>query len=258
MVKDHPWMLAGPWYRWTRPGVPGAGRVSAPALQKFAGGNFVNEFLKQPQHSLKFDPEVDQVFVVDFEPATLPTGWPLAGKTATLYPGDAEGNPNPSRTKLVPTGIRKLFLDTHSRHYLVVCELHCDIPGFPNASRAEVCQAGLVVRRHYLSYPESVAPAVKKLLGEIIRIQSRLAELDQTEPLRPRASKRRAEKIHRMRRSGTFETTRASVLQELAGARAKLDQWKRTNGVHSVLQGWVPGGHEHVGAWQIVEDEPRN
>ncbi|HEU5282896.1 MAG TPA: hypothetical protein VFU53_03730 [Burkholderiales bacterium] len=255
-MNGHPWMLTGPWYRWQTPGVPGSGRQSAPVLQKFASDDFVNEFLRRPQRSLKFDPDVDQVFAVHFESAQLLSG-PLAGKLATLYPRDADGNANPSRTKLVPTGVTKLFLDTHSRHYLVVCELHCDVAGFPSPARDEVCQAGFVVRRSYLSYAESARPFAQKLLREIVGIQSQLAELEETAPARPRAARRRAEKIERMKLDGRFYPARDKLQAELAQMRGALDKWKVANGVRSVQQGWVPGAHERMGAWQVVEDQPQ-
>ena len=52
---------------------------------------------------------------------------------------------------LAPT--RKLFLNTHKRFYLVVCELHCDAPGLPNAQHSDVLEAGFVVRRRVASVP---------------------------------------------------------------------------------------------------------
>jgi len=256
MVNGHPWLLVGPWYRWPRAGVPGSGRGAPPALQKFASDDFVNEFLKRPQHSLKFDPDVDQAYAVSYERATLSSG-PLAGKSATLYPADEDGNDIPSRTTLVPKGVRKLFLATHSRHYLVTCELHCDLPGFPSPSRDEACQAGFVVRRRYLSYPESARPFAVKLLKDIVALQAKLAELDETAPLRPRAAKRRAAKMAKMKSDGSFLPARQALLDELATARRELERWKSANGVHSVQQGWFPGEHERVGEWKIVEDEPQ-
>jgi hypothetical protein len=254
-VNGHPWTLVAPWYRWTRAGVPSSGRGTRPVLQKFASDDFVNDFIKQPQHSLKFDDDVDQVYGVSYEPATV-LGGALAGRLATLYPQDEEGNAVPSRTKLVPTGLRKLFLDTHSRHYLIVCELHCDAPGFPSPDRSEVCQAGFVVRRQLLSYDTSARPVAVKLLKDIVGVQAKLSELDQTAPLRPRASKRRAEKVQKMMREGSFLPARAALVDELKQARAALDKWKVSSGAQSVLQGWVRGPHERVGEWQVVEDEP--
>jgi hypothetical protein len=44
-------------------------------------------------------------------------------------------------------GARKLFLAAHHRFYLVVCELHCDRPGLPDAGTEDVCQAGFTLRR---------------------------------------------------------------------------------------------------------------
>lgn len=255
-MVTHPWKLVGPWYRWTHAGLPSDGRSAPPAIQKFSSDDFVNEFIKDPQHSLKFDADIDQVYAVDFEPATLATG-PLAGKLATLYPKDKNGGNTPSRTKLVPMGIRKLFLPTHSRHYLVVCELHCDMAGFPSAQRSEACQMGFVVRRKYLSYPASAKPFAVKQLKEIITLQAKLAELDETAPLRPRAAKRRAEKMAKMKQDGSFSVKRDALATQLLEARKVLDQWKSTNGVSTVQQGWIPSEHERIGEWQIVEDEPQ-
>jgi hypothetical protein len=255
MVNGHPWLLVGPWYRWAQAGLASSGRASAPALQKFASDDFVNDFLKQPQHSLKFDPDVDQVYAVHYESAKLSAG-PLLNKFATLYPLDADGKANPTRTKLVPTQVRKLFLDTHSRHYIVTCELHCDLAGFPCPARDEACQIGFVVRRQYLSYPESAKPFASKLLKEIVAVQSKLAEMDETAPLRPRATQRRAQKMQAMKANGTFLPAQHALVGQLAQLRADLDKWKTANGVSTIQQGWVPGEHERVGEWQLVEDEP--
>ncbi|HZF28863.1 MAG TPA: hypothetical protein VE907_07085 [Gammaproteobacteria bacterium] len=252
----HPWRLVGPWYRWPRAGVPSDGRSAPPAIQKFSSDDFVNEFIKEPQRSLKFDDDVDRVYAVQYEPATLSTG-PLKDKLVTLFPQDANGKPNPSRTKLVSTQVRKLFLPTHSRHYLVVCELHCDMPGLPSVRRAETCQAGFVVRRKHLSYPESARPFAVNQIREIVGLQARLAELDESSPLRPRAAKRRQQRIAKMKDDGTFVARRAELVTALGDARRTLEQWKTDNGVRSIHQGWVPGEHERIGAWQIVEDEPQ-
>ena len=65
VAATHAWKLAGPWYRWTRAAVPEDGRLSAPALQMFAGDDFIERFLADPQHSLHFDPQVDVVSGLD-------------------------------------------------------------------------------------------------------------------------------------------------------------------------------------------------
>ena len=254
-AHKHPWLLVGPWYRWAHAGIPADGRGSRPAIQKFSSDDFVNEFIKDPQHSLRFDDDVDQVYSVHFE-AAPPLAGQLAGKVATLYPNDANGTGKPSRTKLVPSGIRKLFLPTHSRYYLVVCELHCDFAGFPSPKRDEVCQAGFVVRRKHLSYPESARPFATRFLRNIAEVQGKLAELDQSAPLRPRAAKRRAEKIAKMKSDGSFAAKRTALVAQLDEARQQLQLWKTAQGIHVVNQGWIPGAHERIGSWQIVEEEP--
>jgi hypothetical protein len=255
--QTHPWRLVAPWYRWARAGVPADGRNAPPSIQKFSSDDFVNEFIKNPQHSLKFDADIDQVYSVHYEAVPGLVGQ-LQRKVATLYPNDAHGNKVPSRTKLAPTGIRKLFLPTHSRHYLVVCELHCDFADFPSPKRDEACQAGFVVRRKYLSYPESARPAAVKLLKEISALQAKLSELDQTAPLRPRAAKRRAEKLAKMKADGSFYGQRAELAEQLYEARKALQVWKSEQGVYTVNQGWIPSEHDRIGSWQIVEDEPQS
>jgi hypothetical protein len=132
-VSAHPWLLVGPWYRWPSPGVASTGRTSVPIFQKYETGTFVNDFLADPQHSLQFLESEDRVFEVTPRMPPLPL---LNGKLQS-FSTDTMNN----------TGIRKLFLDTHKRFYLVVCELHCDVAGFPSVDRNDVCEAGFVVRR---------------------------------------------------------------------------------------------------------------
>src|SRR4029453_10006523 len=97
-------------------------------LQKYDSPNLVNTFLTSPQLRLEFNADVDEV-------------WEVA-------PGNFGSMP--TRTK---TGRRKLYLGTHHRHYLLVCSLHCDAPGFPHARTDDVCEAGMVVRRRVLDLP---------------------------------------------------------------------------------------------------------
>jgi hypothetical protein len=124
----HPWLLVGPWYRWSDPYDPKVGRLSRPVFQKFESSNFASDFIQDPQQSLKFiDPE-------DF--------------VRRPVKNDAD------QWTLDKTAIRKIYLDTHRRFYLVVCELHCDVAGFPNTSRDEVCDTGFVVRRRIPRIPK--------------------------------------------------------------------------------------------------------
>jgi hypothetical protein len=153
MVNNtHPWMLVGPWYRWPSPGVPSTGRTSAPVIQKYETGNFVNEFLQDPQHSLVFLDNEDRVFEVTPRVPPLPL---LKGKKQSL-----------SDNVMKNTGIRKLFLDIHKRFYLVVCELHCDAPGFPRVDGTEACEAGFVVRRRSVQIPKHAEKTLRKLIRD--------------------------------------------------------------------------------------------
>ncbi|MGH8934206.1 MAG: hypothetical protein ACRDZO_27110, partial [Egibacteraceae bacterium] len=131
---SHEWRLVAPWWHWPpRAGADlddrGSVRTSAPVLQKYDTPDLVNTFLADPQLRLEFQDHTDRV--------------------ATVTPGT-------TRFKLPTrelTGTRKLFLGSHQRHYLVLCSLHCDRPGFPRVARSGVCEAGFVVRRRTVSIP---------------------------------------------------------------------------------------------------------
>jgi len=148
----HPWLLVGPWYRWPTPGVPSTGRTSVPFIQKYETGDFVNEFLKNPQRSLAFLDSEDRVFEVTPRVPPLPL---LGGRKQSL-----------SDNVMNNTGIRKLFLDTHKRFYLVVCELHCDAAGFPMVSRDQACEAGFVIRRRSVQIPKTAEKALRNAIRE--------------------------------------------------------------------------------------------
>lgn len=136
-MNKNPWKLVGPWYRWQHPGLPSAGRSSRPVFQKYDGSTLVAEFLKDPQRSLKF---TEEDFVHEVKPL------------APLNPPNYNGKRRRlSELGYFTTATRKLFLDTHKRFYFVVCDLHCDMPGFPAVNREQVCDAGFVVRRRVVS-----------------------------------------------------------------------------------------------------------
>src|SRR5262245_26626142 len=135
MNTGHPWKLVAPWYHWPRQAEAGRPpRQTRPVFQKFDSPDFVKGFVADPQASLKFKDE-DQVFNVSDAPAPALSKGPLAGKLTRLFVAAGSGARD---LQLVPTGIRKLFLDTHKRYYLVVCELHCDAPGFPSVAAEQV------------------------------------------------------------------------------------------------------------------------
>ncbi len=227
-AEHYPWILAGPWYRWQHPNNPADGRISRPVLQKYETSNLVNEFLKDPQHSLKFLDSED--FVQEVRPRIPPL--PLInGKKQSL-----------SENVYVKTDIRKLFLDTHKRFYLVVCELHCDTPGFPSVSRDQVCEAGFVIRRRVAEVPQAANQAAAKALRQMTLAGMRLAEIDEF----PAASKRGAAALIR-------QAAREKYVAATADLRAVAEEY----GIRLVLQGWVPSEFERVGSWQEVEETPQ-
>lgn len=222
----HPWVVVAPWYRWEQPGQPAAGRRSAPVIQKYETAEMVNLFLQDPQHSLRFLDEDHVHEVVSLPPLPL-----LNGRRKRF-----------TDLRAVKTGTRKLFLDIHKRFYLIVCEVHCDAPGFPNVDPKAVSEAGCVIRRRTSVLPVGAEPAAKALLKSVAGLQVELAHLQ--EP----TSRRLADPLRAAQVS--------SVQAKLADERAKLVAWAGVNEVRPILQGWVPSGFEKIGAWKEVAERP--
>ncbi len=254
----HPWKLVAPWWRWQRQqdeeGLDP--RRTRPVFQKYESPDFVNLFLKEPQRSLKFFEQVDRVFRVDLLPAPLPTFLPFVGKNSRLFkpPGAAQA----LDAKLSPTGVRKLFLETHKRHYLVACELRCDRAGLPSASADEVCQSGLVVRRRRFLVPQNKRKEAAALLARLTSLRTRLGSLEAKVPLRPFAADKRTRLLAKMQADGSLELERTQVESELLAARQQLQAWQSANGVVPLYEGWIPDPERPgLGSWQAVEEAPQ-
>ena len=261
-MSVHPWVLVAPWYRWDRPAVPGAGRGTAPVFQKFASDTYVLDFLVNPQHSLRFEPGVDEVQELHYTaaPKILPPA-ALAGKITSLFPTGKKGQPGPFLTSLRPTGLRKIYLDTHSRHYLVVCELHCDLAGFPSPDAREVCQAGLVVRRRHLSYPDSARAEAQAIVKDLVAVDRAIAALRGAAPGADCGCGPSRNQTLAARLRSLFKTAAPGLpaLEETrAGLNARLAAWRGRAGAHWLLEGWIPGDRDRIGAWGLVEDEPQD
>lgn len=282
MADLRDWKLVAPWYRWKQQGgdprdvldaqgnpkllgnsLPSAAR---PSIQKFDSADFVNAFLKDPQRSLRFN---DDDLVVVYEQIAKLTSGPLAGKFPRLVsprgaPGEELPVP-PAESVAKPGTMRKLFLDTHKRFYLVVCELHCDGPGFPNARRDEACEVGFVVRRRRQAMTPQQAKDAASILSDIdkaaLELQvaaasAKLRQLEQDYKAELDAKKGISKKqfLKEAARS-PLQKSRAAALQTIAAAQAKLKVWQA--GVSQLLEGWVPSGFDKIGAWQAVEEEPQ-
>ena len=265
------WRLVGPWYRWATPGLPAAGLKSRPAIQMFAGDDFIAQFLARPQHSLKSDPLVDVVQRYDLVAA----GNHAAGKVAALFALRANGDPLPRylkkpngdddksrpnpepafRARPAPGSLRKLYQPTHDRHYIVSCELHCDEPGFPRVRRDLVCQAGFVLRRRVSTVPPGMTAAmIDAAQGELRRAEADLYELLQLEiaaTATPQDLPADAD-LHRNARARQTATAAKSTpptdwpglvqrqRDKVTLERRDYDDWLVQNGVGVAVQGWFP------------------
>lgn len=247
VAATHPWKLVAPWYRWPVAGLPASGRHTGPALQKFAGAEFIADFLAHPQHSLLFDPQLDVVSNIDLVSAV--SGGNLPNKLASLFATKADGSPvkpsdaggilaNLKRARLVPTDLRKLFLPTHDRHYLVVCELHCDSAGFPSANRKEVCQAGFVVRRRSRQVPAALLNEAGQKAQALRNLEAEYAELMELSPLAgPEAQARRAALVA-LKHSGSWSALIEQLQAQLHNQRQALSDWFSEQGIGVTVEGW--------------------
>ena len=194
-VVRRPWRLVAPWWKWEG----GDGRGTPPPLLKYAGTKAASTFVRNPQRTLKWQPE-DTVF----------------------------------STRSGSAPVRKLFLPTHHRSYLVACELHCDAPGFPNARHEDVCQVGFVVRRRGVSLPTTVKEP---------DLVVKLTAIDAAETKHAVAAK-----------IGGIVLQHASV--ELQAEKLAFSAWAQAAGVQAARQGWFASEHDGIGEWRTVEETP--
>jgi hypothetical protein len=215
VTTTHPWLLVGPWYRWQDPYDPRTGRASRPVFQKYDTSDFANEFLKDPQHSLKF---IDPDDVMQRPVKIAGNSW-----------------------KLQSAATRKIYLDTHKRFYLVVCELHCDVAGFPSVNRAETCDTGFVVRRRVPRIPANAKAETVASLQELAFSRARLTELDALPP---------------GMKSGASLGIRATLEARYVKAQSDLRLSAVESGISIGLEGWIPLQAQGVGTWEKVEEAP--
>ena len=254
------WRLVGPWYRWPRPALPADGRVSRPAIQKFAGDDFIKDFLAQPQRSLKYDETIDVV-----NGYQLAQAGSFAKKVLCMLPLTATGKPASKRVnekgevidepvyraRLAPTDLRKLYQPAHDRHYLVTCQLHCDEPGFPRVARQQVCQAGFVVRRRRpAKLPDGItaamvteqaraAQALAAKLHELLGLDAAASDSQASAGLRANAL-RQQELLAKDESQANWAALLADTREKLDKERRNLQDWYDKNGVGVEIDGWFP------------------
>jgi hypothetical protein len=241
------WLVVAPWYRWRRQGLPA--RMTRPVLQKYDTSNPVAAFLADPQHCLKFNDE-DLVHSVVPLPPLPALGSPMEGLKRRL-----------SGFSSVPTDLRKIYLDSHKRFYLVVCELRADDPGFPCVDHRDVCEAGFVIRRRRTVYPAAAEDEVRGILRDLATASADLTRARiQGPPVRLA--------IVRSTDSGgaPVPVADSSVSHKLVAARRgrvdterqRLADWATRVGAQQLSQGWVPSpGFAGIGCWQDVPAEPQ-
>ena len=238
MQHSHPWKLVGPWYRWHDPASaplpqpqpqpasagaarPELGRNSRPIIQKYAAAKFVDEFLKDPQRCLRFD-QSDFVHVTENR----------------VY---RQAQPQ----------LRKIFLSTHSRFYLIVCELHCDTVGFPTVTRDQVCEAGFVVRRRRVPIPHEAQGRFEAAVAKAARARHQSQEAERKARSSPDVwiSGTTSNRDQRQRATDKSREQLEAAQKELLGL---IDEYK----IERRIEGWVPSRTEGIGSWQPVEEAP--
>ncbi len=247
----HPLRLTAPWYRWQRQADEdgAAPRATRPVLQKYDGAKLVQHFLDDPQRSYRFTDE-DHAHVVEASP--------YAGQIRKL-----------ADVRRERCAVRKLFRAAHRRTYLVVGELHCDLPGFPDADAGVTCEMGFVVRRRVALAPGAVAARRAELSEQIgvdragvLRLDRRRLGLGAPANLvdDPRRGDPGSPFFDPVWEPGTDGVRRRLALyrSELAGLRSELCGLAalEADGVATELQGWFPDpDREGTGAWRALDDE---
>jgi len=230
MNRGYDWTLVGPWYRMESVG-GGKGRSKRPIIQKYATLDFVDGFLKEPQRSLKFT-------------------------CADLVQHTCSGH------ILSPVGLAdrqsgdrlKLFLDCHSRHYLVVCELHCKAPGFPSVSRDQVCEAGFVLRRWSMQMTPEAKRELQPLLAQKKRLELKRQQWTSKYPVKSSDSANPFVKIvqeagsaARMKRLQKVDTEYQKIVAQIQKASAFHD-------IKQVQQKWVQSTDQKgMGSWATIQ-----
>jgi len=202
MVNNHQWKLVGPWYRW-------------------------NSKFEDPGRERNSRPIIQKYADSNLVEAFI-------------------RNPQNSLKFLTEdvsrSGKRKIFLDTHSRFYLIVCELHCDVPGFPKVSREKVCEAGFVVRKRKVEVSEKIRADVEEKLQRMSFERSRLQRIQ-------------FKKTKHFQENGNSSVT--NVLKNIAqSARqgTELKYQKRFDEIYSSLKDLLGehGVRQSVQAWKNI------
>ena len=270
-APERDWMIVAPWWRWNDPASladgqpvqpdPVQGRVSVPVLQKYDSPKLVNDFLARPQHCMKFNDD-DLVHRLRDLPGPVATALGALlriGASRDRVTHEVDG---PREYVVDEARTRKIFLSTHKRFYLVVCELHCDSPGFPRVAPNKICDAGFVVRRRTLSAPSGDPAPLKPLLGKLAATRMRITRVNQLAEIEQRAlaaatGDSGAASVRSAKLDALLET-RGSLQAVLAADKTRFDGWAKRLDLGWSLQGWFPSplGADKLGGWAAVDEAP--
>ena len=277
---ERDWMIVAPWWQWTGPaGVPqgekvtpdlAKGRLSVPVFQKYDSPKLVNEFIKDPQKRLKF---VEEDLVHALRPSPDPvhskakgksTGRDLLLRISASWGKDKDGNDLIIDRQYLPDGTntRKIFLDSHKRFYLVVCQIHCDGPGFPKAARQKICEAGFVVRRRRVEPSDCAMQEAKPIIQQLAAGRARLGRANQLLAIESKALEAATGQAGGVATNAKFESllkTRQSLQALVDAEKARFDEWAIRFGLQTPhLEGWLKSekGFDKLGCWETVEEMP--
>lgn len=236
-MTDHPWILVGPWYRSESIGGPPASRTTAPIFQKYGDAGFMDKFVTEPQKSLRFACEdFNERLCIDPNQIVTPE----------------------LRSKFDDS--LKLYLNSHNRFYLVVCELHCVLPGFPSVKPDRVCETGFVIRRKVPMVERKIRNEFAIKQRQRNQLKARVLKLD--EKLK---NKKQSGSIFSKAQEIVFDKTpigvNASRLEalrhELEVSITDFNSFVSRNDIELKLQGWIPTENDQaIGNWQEVDAKP--
>ena len=237
-------MIVAPWWKWANHHDTNSGRVSRPVFQKYDTGDMVNAFLKQPQRCLTYLQEDLVHHVQSLAPVTGLGGKPRRFADKAYVPDG--------------TNTRKIFRDTHRRFYLVVCQVHCDGPGFPRAAREKVCEAGFVVRRRTTRPPTASVPEGTRILRQLTSGRQQLARVESELSSVSASEGRSGLRILDTARTRVLLQQKSSVRALIEVETGRLQTWIRRFGIVPEVQGWFKheDGRDKVGAWKSAAETP--
>lgn len=229
----HNWLLAGPWYRRQSLGGGVVQRSQRPIIQKYASSDFATEIISDPKRSLRF---VGEDFV----------------NNNALPPND----PVTPLTVGVANNSLKLFLDSHSRFYVVVCELHCDAPGYPNVSRNKVAEAGFVIRKFTTQLDDAQRQALEPILKERAMLQAKINRVQRGLKWLYSNYSGGPSKLDLRRKLNKKQSAKLAELNAaLKENNAALLAAKKEQKVTVDALAWISSEHKGVGAWELLADE---